>query len=64
MACECQYFFLALVESRREEFISHISPPHCPGSRDGWLLFSMVSAACRAPREVVGHCVCHHRGVQ
>lgn len=28
MACECQYFFSALVESRREEFMSHISPPH------------------------------------
>lgn len=45
MACEYQYFFLALVESKREEFISHISAPHCPGNRDGWLFFSMVAVS-------------------
>lgn len=45
MACECQYFFLALVESRREEFMSHISPPHCPGNRDSWFFFSMVTVS-------------------
>lgn len=46
MACECQYFFLALVESRREEFISHISPSHCPGNRGHLFFLSVVTVSC------------------
>lgn len=46
MTCECEYFFLVLVESRREELMSHISPTHCPGNRGYLLFFSMVTVSC------------------
>lgn len=58
MACECQYFFLALVESKREEFISHISSPHCPGNRDGWLFFSMVTVSSMQSSQRGGEELC------
>jgi len=46
MARECQYFFLALLESRKEEFMSRICPPHCPRNRGDLLFFSMVAVSC------------------
>ena len=59
MTCECQYFFLALVESRREEFISRISPSSCPGNRGDLVFLSVVTLSCTQSFQGGGgeHCV-------